>query len=79
MKPRPLYRWKSFWFGVLIIVFLVWGWIRSSTHADYLSWKQGNLALGAGQLGGQLNFWHDNWEALVPSGFDAGSNPNRQR
>lgn len=29
MNPRPIYRWKTFWFGVLVIAFLGWGWERS--------------------------------------------------
>ena len=31
---RPLYRWKSFWFGVLVIAFLGWAsWHSTSHHA----------------------------------------------
>lgn len=29
MTPRPFHRWKSFWFGVLILAFLVWAWASS--------------------------------------------------
>ncbi|MCW1887872.1 hypothetical protein OKA04_24250 [Luteolibacter flavescens] len=32
-RPRPLYRWKSFWLGVLVTGFLAWlGW--RSMHYD---------------------------------------------
>ena len=24
MRPRPLYRWKSFWFGLLVLAFMGW-------------------------------------------------------
>ncbi|WP_035606267.1 hypothetical protein [Haloferula sp. BvORR071] len=24
MTPRPIYRWKSFWFGLLVLVFMGW-------------------------------------------------------
>jgi hypothetical protein len=43
---RPLYRWKSFWFGVLVIGFLGWAWFRSTTMADYLlmDWPAGEFA-----------------------------------
>lgn len=34
MTPRPLYRWKSFWLGVLVIVFLGWAWMRSISRME---------------------------------------------
>ena len=37
MKPRPVYRWKSFWLGVLMFAFLVWSWMRSMGPGDYLA------------------------------------------
>ena len=37
MNPRPLYRWKSFSFGILILIFLGWGWVRSMGAGDYLA------------------------------------------
>ena len=39
MHPRPVYRWKSFWFGVVVLAFLGWSWIRSMGAGDYLAWK----------------------------------------
>jgi hypothetical protein len=24
MKPRPIYRWKSFWLGVVVVAFMGW-------------------------------------------------------
>lgn len=27
--PRPIYRWKSFWLGVLVLCFLGWAWADS--------------------------------------------------
>jgi len=29
MTPRPIYRWKSFWLGVILLLFLAWSWERS--------------------------------------------------
>lgn len=29
MRPRPFYRWRSFWLGVLVLGFLGWGWGKS--------------------------------------------------
>lgn len=31
---RPLSRWKSLWFGLLVIAFLGWAWLRSATWGD---------------------------------------------
>ena len=31
MRPRPVIRWKSFWFGILVLGFLGWAW-RDSRH-----------------------------------------------
>jgi hypothetical protein len=78
--PRPFYKWKSFCLGILVLGCLAWAWVRSSTHADFLSWKSGgDLSLGVGQVDGSVYIWRDNWEALVPVGFDAGSNPAPER
>ncbi len=32
MHPRPLYRWKSFWFGVLFFAFLGWASWHSTRY-----------------------------------------------
>jgi len=37
MTPRTLYRWKSFWFGILILIFLGWGWASSMGTGDYIA------------------------------------------
>jgi len=29
LSPRPFYRWKSFWLGLLILCFLGWAWADS--------------------------------------------------
>jgi hypothetical protein len=29
MTPRPIHRWKSFWLGVLVLIFLGWAWVTS--------------------------------------------------
>lgn len=34
MTTRPFYRWKSFWLGLLVLVFLGWGWERSTRYRD---------------------------------------------
>jgi len=39
MKPRPVYRWKSFWLGVVVLAFLGWSWLRSMGPGDYFAIK----------------------------------------
>jgi hypothetical protein len=34
MTPRPIYKWKSFTLGVVVLVFLGWAWVRSVQHRD---------------------------------------------
>ena len=34
VTPRPIIRWKSFWFGILVLVLLRWSWVRSVGHLD---------------------------------------------
>jgi hypothetical protein len=29
MNARPIYRWKSFWLGLVVLAFLGWVWARS--------------------------------------------------
>ena len=59
MKARPVYRWKSFWLGVLVMAFLGWAWWRSY---DCQSWacfarvtvtqREGHMSAGyAGRMG----------------------------
>ena len=41
MKPRPFYRWKSFWLGLFVLVFFGWAWWDSYRidSAITLSWR----------------------------------------
>ena len=36
MTPRPIHRWKSFWLGIVILLFLGWAWTRSWEKSDHL-------------------------------------------
>jgi len=47
MKPRPIYRWKSFWLGVLVLVSLGWAWAGSIRCARGVAWSRGDLAVFA--------------------------------
>ena len=35
--PRPLYKWKSFWLGILVLGFLGWAWWDSFPHR-FIAW-----------------------------------------
>jgi len=37
MMPRPFYKWRSFWIGILVLGFLGWAWVRSMSHEDIVS------------------------------------------
>ena len=54
MKPRPFYRWKSFWLGLCVLVFLGWTLFASLNRANLLRWRiPGSLALIVGDTGGR--------------------------
>jgi hypothetical protein len=42
MKPRPFYRWKSFWLGILVLLFLGWAW-RDSMRFETLAQVAGPI------------------------------------
>jgi hypothetical protein len=46
---RPLRRWKSFWFGVLVNAFLGWAWVRAINHYDAVTWTRGPVDFGLSQ------------------------------
>lgn len=38
MRARSIYRWKSFWLGILALGFLGWAWVRSMEREDHIAW-----------------------------------------
>ncbi len=38
MYPRPIHRWKSFWFGLLVLAFFGWAWEDSMERYSGVSW-----------------------------------------
>lgn len=54
MTPRPLHCWKSLWLGVLVLVFLAWGWGRSRHHLDGFLWMARGFHLSAAQTAGRV-------------------------
>jgi hypothetical protein len=46
MIPRPLHRWKSFWLGIIVLLFLGWSWNRSLDRNEgfiLVPWQPWNL------------------------------------
>ncbi|MCW1887866.1 hypothetical protein OKA04_24215 [Luteolibacter flavescens] len=33
-SPRPIHRWQTFWWGILVLTFLFWAWHRSYRNHD---------------------------------------------
>ncbi|MEK7951605.1 hypothetical protein [Luteolibacter soli] len=54
--PRPLHRWKSLWFGLLILAFILWAWIRSTTRDDELTLARGTTVFIVESKRGSLTF-----------------------
>ncbi len=52
---RQLYRWKSFWFGMLVIAFLGWAWARSTWHRGSYTRVEATSISYVGQRGGTVN------------------------
>lgn len=56
MPPRPVHRWKSFWLGILVIVFLGWAWARSIHFEEIVLFGASTAPSGTmvGQSGGMV-------------------------
>jgi hypothetical protein len=54
MTPRPLHRWKSFWLGVFILVFLGWAWARSLHHLEGFLWMAPRFHFSAAETTGRV-------------------------
>jgi hypothetical protein len=60
MTPRPIYKWKSFWLGILVLIFTGWGWVQSMTYADGVGWSRGRFGAYARIWDGTLSIGTDN-------------------
>jgi len=49
MSPRPLHRWKSFWLGLLVLIFLGWAWLRSMSYHEGIRWFNWDWGVMIGQ------------------------------
>ena len=76
MLPRPFHRWKSFWFGLVVLGCLGWSWVASMRHVDVLYFNSaagpsttlhrhfGSFVLTAGQT---LGWVEVKWDTSRPS------------
>lgn len=47
MKARPVWRWKSFWLGVLVLCFLGWAWWEGYAWLTNVHWSDSDRWVGA--------------------------------
>jgi hypothetical protein len=60
VKPRPFYRWKSFWLGLCVLVFLGWAWVDSVTRWSEASFRRCDSYVVLASSGGKiLVFWYE--------------------
>jgi len=57
MQPRPLYRWKSFWLGVLVLGFLGWAWWISYKFSTRVSYWHVDVIHCEGYTGIRVSEW----------------------
>jgi len=65
MTPRPLYKWKCFWLGILVLGFLGWAWWDSSRWETQVHFFTDAVqvvhARGELWLLHHDNFWQMDW------------------
>ncbi|HEY1122473.1 MAG TPA: hypothetical protein VGE67_12765 [Haloferula sp.] len=62
IPERPIYRWKSFWLGLLVLAFLSWAWWNSFQRA---------VSVTRFQSGNFYQFMHVSGETLLRHGPNA--------
>jgi len=66
MRPRPIYRWKSFWFGLLTLAFM--GWVSwDSQRYWFVAWCGRGTAGIAGERINSASYIV--WSRSVNEGF----------
>lgn len=74
VSPRSIYRWKSFWLGLLVLIFLGWAWLRSMHHIDDITHKASTSSISWGACAGfgavLIGSSHD---PFAPDGWRFGS------
>ena len=59
MTPRPLIRWKSFWLGILVLVFLGWAWVASLSRGSEVRFYSGGEYVTLRTIDGRALFAWD--------------------
>jgi hypothetical protein len=76
MNPRPFYRWKSFWLGVLVLMFCIWAWVRSYGFNEAVGHSptpyEGRLL---GQVAGTVFYYYTKAPWAHSTGFGMTSEP----
>ena len=69
MKPRPIYRWKSFWLGLVVLVFMGWASWKSQRGDRLLKITGDQWGLQVGKYDGGTAFatglyseFHGKWK-----------------
>ena len=63
-----MYRWKSFWLGVLVMAFLGWAWVRSMNRLDAILFHVGDKRW---QVYGTMGTMSAMSRTLPPAGWGA--------
>ncbi|RYD24970.1 MAG: hypothetical protein EOP87_25230 [Verrucomicrobiaceae bacterium] len=71
MKPRPVYRWKTFWLGIFILTYLGWAWATSPGTMTTTAITIPGRWLAVTQLDSQVGFFHGKSSTL--SSFTPGT------
>ena len=76
MTPRPIYLWKSFWLGILVLGLMGWAWMAFETDPVAVSHCRRKVTHVAACGGGQVTLmkWtaFDRYENNPPDGIQAG-------
>jgi hypothetical protein len=72
---RPVWRWKSFWLGVLVLVFLASSWAVSMTRYTGMRWVTPGWSVIAGINGGTFGVHYLDFAIEPPLGFRADGGP----
>ena len=66
MTARPMYQWKSFWLGVVMLVFLGWAWQQAMRMNQWARVDTPGIAVGINQYEGQAGvfvaFVKEKWD-----------------
>lgn len=57
MTPRPLYKWKTFWLGLLVLIFLGWAWHASKDRFTVYRGDTPVIWLAIGQYQGEAGLF----------------------